>query len=410
MSTLFRSRTSTGGAHNKGDVTSSSSSLKPNSLSGKKHVSSGTAAINDYSHITSVNEMRTVVLSLEKESLRKNKETRQRAKEVREAKSNLKACHKKYQSRIDSLKAERDAALSESRKAESRKAELLSLREELEMKLSEIQMQYETNASEMEDLEDELDTWKEYSQTAVAAAQADTQATIAKSAADTDSARLRSQSIKEELHRAKRRIASLQQDMKEVEEARIATKGEIRDTKECIAARSVAFEEELLQLKHEAQLTVKSCEVDAGMAQKHLRGIQTERDEAQLRVQELRQRVFVLDSVVVGLESDQSIHDKEHEKNMAHIAKMRDELMSSKEEFENALKSCEEDISNAYSKIRICVAEKESALADADEAMMNLRQVNKALIALKRDMKEERDMYNTPWWRKAICSSRTRGH
>jgi len=403
MSTLFRSRASIGGAHNDVDVTN----LKAKELSGKKHESS-VRAINDYRDITSVNEMRTVVISLEKESLRKNKETRQRVKEVREVKSSLKACNKKYDDIISSLKAEREAALLETKNSESRKAELFSHREELEMKLSQIQMQYETNANEMEDLEDELDTWKEYGQTAVAAAQTDTETKIAKSASEMESARSHSRSIQKELHRATLNIESLKKDIQDLEAARIATIGEISETKESIAARGEAFEQELIKYKHQAQLTMQSCEVDVGKAQKHLRAIENERDEARARAQEQRRRVAALSSVIASLEQDQCDHDKEHKMNMTHIAKMRDELMTSKEEFENALKSCEQDISDAYSKIRICVAEKESALADADEAMMNLRQVNKALFALKRNMKEEREIYNTPWWRKAICTSRVR--
>jgi len=77
---------------------------------------------------------------------------------------------------------------------------------------------------------------------------------------------------------------------------------------------------------------------------------------------------------------------------------MKEELTRSKAEFEKALATCRFDLREAENEISFYLKEKDSALADAEAARMQLRKLEDVVSNLEKERDYERERNQRPWW------------
>merc|ERR1712048_610016 len=147
---------------------------------------------------------------------------------------------------------------------------------------------------------------------------------------------------------------------------------------------------------------MKVCQRDATLAEQALVATEAKRAESEAKIGILQKQMEVLNQLVSCLEEDNSSLEAKDGRCQSEIKAMRAELTKSRKEFQTQLNSCRYDLMEAETAYRSCLHEKGCALADAELARKQLRQIEEHVCFLENQMELEKKRKERPWWKKLL--------
>mmetsp|Transcript_29650 Transcript_29650/g.36081 ORF Transcript_29650/g.36081 Transcript_29650/m.36081 type:complete len:389 (+) Transcript_29650:102-1268(+) len=351
---------------------------------------------------SSIYDLKSKVIGLEKQSFAKDRNLRLTSKVLRENKNSLGKIMLSNESEINSLKAEKKRALVLNASQEKKMQELSEDKERLEYVLYDLEMDQEDCAQEMEEVQSELETWRECYKTAVEACYADTEVKLKISVENREKAVNNAEKLKQQLKEANKKIVFLKRHIALKDEECQKNKTEIEITKKDIDDKTTEFQEAIKQCKAQVMRSLEVCRDDAAKADAQMKEMRFQRDAAFEKCATLSRRIDVLTREIDTLEQVELSREADKKKRLAELMSLKSELVNGREALNAQLEECRKDYNTVCSDMRSCIAEKESALADAERAKRDMVKVEKILNLLRKSAEEERAKYNQPWWKKVF--------
>eukprot|EP00586_Coscinodiscus_wailesii_P002632 CAMPEP_0172492396 /NCGR_PEP_ID=MMETSP1066-20121228/23544_1 /TAXON_ID=671091 /ORGANISM="Coscinodiscus wailesii, Strain CCMP2513" /LENGTH=379 /DNA_ID=CAMNT_0013262011 /DNA_START=100 /DNA_END=1236 /DNA_ORIENTATION=- len=346
---------------------------------------------------SSIYDLKSKVIGLEKQSFAKDRNLRLTSKVLRENKNSLGKIMLSNESEINSLKAEKKRALVLNASQEKKMQELSEDKERLEYVLYDLEMDQEDCAQEMEEVQSEVETWRDCYKTAVEACYADTEVRLKISVENREKAVNNAEKLKQQLKEANKKIVFLKRHIALKDEECQKNKTEIEITKKDIDDKTTEFQEAIKQCKAQVMRSLEVCRDDAAKADAQMKEMRFQRDAAFEKCVTLSRRIDVLTREIDTLEQVELSREADKKKRLAELMSLKSELVNGREALNAQLEECRKDYNTVCSDMRSCIAEKESALADAERAKRDMVKVEKILNLLRKSAEEERAKYNQPW-------------
>merc|ERR1719148_61143 len=178
---------------------------------------------------------------------------------------------------------------------------------------------------------------------------------------------------------------------------------ELQETKEKLQEKTDEVErvkKSLRDCKAEISTVMKICRKDAALAQKKIASVKGQRNEAVNKIGVLEKQMEVLKQLLECLEEDNNNVQRQSDSCQTEIDSMKEELGRSRGEFQMALNACKCDLLQAETELRFYLEEKESALADAKYARMQLQKLGGVIQDVEKERDFERERNQKPWWKK----------
>eukprot|EP00586_Coscinodiscus_wailesii_P011530 CAMPEP_0172509388 /NCGR_PEP_ID=MMETSP1066-20121228/219930_1 /TAXON_ID=671091 /ORGANISM="Coscinodiscus wailesii, Strain CCMP2513" /LENGTH=369 /DNA_ID=CAMNT_0013287843 /DNA_START=108 /DNA_END=1214 /DNA_ORIENTATION=- len=346
---------------------------------------------------SSVKELKKMAVSLQMSLAAKDEEHKSTIQELEDIKRDLKTTKMSNDAIIKNLKEEKNIALVNTKKSKEDMEGLSKSIDDLKAKIAEKENEHDKQSEKIKEMQNEIETWKGCYNTAVQSCQDDSEAQIKTNEEQIKVANADAEEYKKQLDEANAFIDSLENDVKIKDEEHEKTSAELVEVKKELARKTALFETALKECKDDVDSALSLCMADAEIADKSFQAIKAERDSALAEVDNLTAKIGTLNSAIASLENTNQRQDEEQMRDLQEIQALRTELLRSKEEFENALECCQDDVETANENLKTCESERDAALEDAATARDQLRQVLRALRILEKDIARERQEREKSW-------------